>query len=173
MIPNVNVNLSQEGLADGSMLRNAIHEFTQEQDAAHFLYILEIMRDSNIWIPCNMIMSDTDYSNIEQLVNQAVEKDDLNSLIGMQFTNQDAIRMVPDILINNGKYFFPVFTSPEEMGEYGMHFSKVQRHFPDAITMAIHNAKDITGVVVNAFTTPFILDCRFFETVQNMKSKFN
>ena len=102
MIPNINVNLSREELADGSMLRNAIHEFTQEQDAAHFLYILEIMRDSNIWIPCNMIMSDTDYSNIEQLVNQAVEKDDLNSLIG----SNSLIRM------QSG--WFPIFLSTTE-----------------------------------------------------------
>ena len=171
MIPNM--NFSPEELEDGSMLRNAILAFNQEKDVMYFLDILQIMRDSYIWIPCNMIMSGSDHSNIEQLIKQAMEKDDLDSLIGTEFTTQDVVRMVPDILINSGKYFFPVFTSPEEMGEYGTHFSKIQQPFLAAINKALHSEKDITGIVVNAFTTPFVLDRELFETVQNMISRLN
>jgi hypothetical protein len=50
-------------------------------------------------------------------VMEAQEKGGLDSLAGMELTNQDNIRMVPDILQNGDDFFFPVFTSAEEMGE--------------------------------------------------------
>ena len=167
---NMNMDLSSEDLINGLTLRNAIHAYSQERNQEHFIDILVILQNCNVWIPCNMIMGDMDYSYMEHLVNQALQKDDLNSLIGKEFTNKDVIRMVPDILTNDGKYFFPVFSRPDEMGKYGMQFSKVRRHFPDVITMAMNNEKDVSGIVVNAFTMPFILDRRFFEICQNMYS---
>jgi hypothetical protein len=34
--------------------------------------------------------------------------------------------MVPDILQNGEEFFFPVFNTAEEMGEYGDYFSKIR-----------------------------------------------
>ena len=47
--------------------------------------------------------------------------------IGKSFVSTDSIRMVPDILQNGEDSYFPVFTTAEEMGEYGDEFSKIQR----------------------------------------------
>ena len=63
--------------------------------------------------------------------------------------------MVPDILQNGDNYFFPVFTSEEEMGEYGEQFSKIPGHFLRALNMARNNEKDVKGTVINVFTEPF------------------
>ena len=49
--------------------------------------------------------------------------------------------MIPDILQNGDKFFFPAFTSAEEMGEYGSAFSKVAHHFLDVIKLAAGNEK--------------------------------
>ena len=53
--------------------------------------------------------------------------------------------MVPDILQNGDNFFFPVFTSEEEMGEYGVHFSKIQQHFLEAMNLARNNEKNVCG----------------------------
>ncbi len=112
------MKLTAEDLADGSMLRGAIHTFNQDRTEAHLLDVLELLRDSYIWIPCNAVFSDEDYEDMERAVMEAVENDDPESLIGKTFTNKNSVRMVPDILQNGEKFFFPAFSSSEEMGEY-------------------------------------------------------
>ncbi len=61
------------------------------------------------------------------------EKGEADPLIGQEITVQDDVRLVPDILQRDDKYYFPVFTSDEEMGEYGNSFSHVRTHLLNAI----------------------------------------
>ena len=84
--------------------------------------------------------------------------DDLDALKGVEFSTLDNVRMVPDILQNGDSFFFPVFSNAEEMGDYGEHFSKVQKHFLEALNLAMNNDKDLQGIVINAFSEPFVLD---------------
>ena len=67
--------------------------------------------------------------------------------------------------------FADIFSSSEEMGEYGNGFSKVEKHFLEALQLAINNEKNVKGIVLNAFTEPFVLDREIFDIVQNMKSR--
>ena len=79
--------------------------------------------------------------------------------------------MIPDILQNGDKFFFPAFTSAGEMGEYGNAFSKVAHHFLDVIKLAAGNEKNVSGIVINAFSEPFVLDRGLFDLVERMKSR--
>ena len=79
--------------------------------------------------------------------------------------------MVPDILQSGDDFYFPVFTAPSEMGEYGQHFSKVQKHFLEVIILAVNNERNVKGIVVNAFSDPFILTREVFDLVQTAKSR--
>lgn len=76
--------------------------------------------------------------------------------------------MVPDILQKGDDYYFPVFTSEEEMGEYGEHFSKLEKHFIEAVNLAKNNEKKLRGIVVNAFSEPFIVPSELFDLILNM-----
>ena len=67
-------------------------------------------------------MSDADYAEMEKLVMDAQAQGDLDLLVGKELHNQDNIRMVPDILQNGDDFFFPVFTTEEEMGEYIIYY---------------------------------------------------
>ena len=113
-------------------------------------------------------MSDADYAAMEKLVMDA--KDNLDSLVGMELTNQDNIRMVPDILQNGDEFFFPVFTTAEEMGEYGERFSKVEKHFLEAANLARNNERDLTGIVINAFSEAFVVPKELFDLIFEMES---
>lgn len=81
--------------------------------------------------------------------------------------------MVPDILQNGEEFFFPVFTTAEEMGEYGDHFSKIERHFLEVANLAKNNEKNVTGIVINAFTEHFVIPREMFELIAGMDSGLN
>ena len=67
-------------------------------------------------------------------------------------------------------FFFPVFTSEEEMGKYGDSFSKLERSFTEALILAANNEKNVKGIVINAFTTPFVIPKEMFKNISDMPS---
>ena len=96
---------------------------------------------------------------------------DFEKLTGMEFTAKDKTRLIPDILQNGDRFFFPIFSTTEAMGEYGDNFSKVQKHMLEVITLARNNEKESVGIVLNAFSEPFVLDKEIWDIVENMKSR--
>ena len=166
---NPSQRLKPEDLEDGSMLEAAVSAFNQVRNEKNFIDILEILRDSCVWVPCNAVMSEADQKRIEEIVLGA--KDDLDSLVGQEIVAQDVTRLIPDILQNGDSFFFPVFSTVEAMGEYGEHFSKVQKHILEVIPLARNNEKQLEGIVLNAFTEPFVLDAAIWDMVEKMKSR--
>jgi len=166
---NPSRKITAEDLADGTMLKAAVSAFNQERNKENLIEILEILRDSYVWIPCNAIMGEQDTAAMLKEIEAA--GDDLSSIVGKTFSNTENIRMVPDILQNGDAFFFPIFSSSEEMGEYGEGFSKIEKHFLEALNLAINNDKDLQGIVLNAFTEPYVLDKELFDIVKNMKSR--
>ncbi|MDE6426820.1 MAG: SseB family protein [Ruminococcus sp.] len=161
--------LTAEDLEDGTLLKEAVSIFNKERTEEHFIDILEFLRDSYVWIPCNAVLSDVDMAEFEKVLKES--GDNLSSIVGKTFSNKENIRMIPDILQNGEQFFFPIFSSAEEMGEYGEHFSKVQKHILEVIPIARNNDKKVAGIVLNAFTEPFVLDAEIFDIVENMKSR--
>ncbi len=167
MTPSMKLKASD--LEDGTMLKDAIAAFNQERTESNLLDILELLRDSLVWIPCTAVMSEADQNAILEMLKNA--DNDPSKLIGTTIENQDIVRMIPDILQNGDNYFFPTFSSAEEMGEYGNDFSKVQKHFLEVIPMAEANEKNVAGIVINAFSEPFVLNRDLFDLVQKMKTR--
>ena len=164
--------ITAELLEDGSYLKRAIAICNRNRTQLNLIKLTRILRDSCVWIPCTAIMSDADYEQWTKLVKDAQEKGDLDSIIGQEVTSRDHIRMVPDILQNGDAFFFPVFTAAEEMGEYGERFSKIQRHFLEAANLARNNEKNVTGIVINAFSEPFVIPKEMFDIIAGMESSF-
>ncbi len=162
--------ITEELLEDGSFLRRAIEICSRNRTKLNLIKLAKILRDSWVWIPCNAVLSDADYEAWSKVVLEAGEKGDLDSIVGHEFTNQDDIRFVPDILQNGDEYFFPVFTSEEEMGEYGKHFSKLEKHFLEAANLARNNEKNVAGIVIDPLTHPFVVPREMFEVIANMAS---
>ena len=166
---NPSAKITPEDLEDGTMLEAAVAKFNAERNEPNFLDVLEILRDSYVWVPCNAIMSDADNARFQEMIKSA--GDDLSKLKGLEFTARDETRLVPDILKNGDDYFFPIFSNEEAMGEYGEHFSKVQKHMLEVIPLARNNEKKPVGIVLNAFGDAFILEDKIWDVVENMKSR--
>ena len=160
--------VTPELLEGGAYLKNAIEICNRNRTQWNVLRLFRILRDSFIWIPCNAIPDEVSQAQLEEIVKSA--GDDPQALIGKTFKSEGAVRMVPDILQNGEEFFFPVFTSAEEMGEYGDHFSKVERHFLEAVAMAQNNERDLSGIVVNAFSEPFVVNKEAFPLIEGMES---
>ena len=91
-------------------------------------------------------------------------------MIGHRFVSEDNVRMIPDILQNGDDFYFPVFTSEEEMGEYGEQFSTLAQPFLDAMNLARNNEKKVRGIVINAFSEPFEIPVELFDLIARMES---
>lgn len=148
---NPDVKLTQEDLEGGELLRKAIESFNENRTQEGLMDILFLLRDSYVWIPCNIVMSNKD----EEMFKNS-KKGDVVSL-------QGDMRMIPDILKNGEDLFFPVFSNSEAMGEYGEDFSKIEKHFLEALVLANNNDADVKGIVVDAFTNPFVLEKGLFD----------
>jgi len=162
--------ITEELLEDGSFLKKAIEICNRNRTQLNLIKLARILRDSYVWVPCSMIMSDEDYETWSKAVLDAADKGEIDSIIGQEFTAHDNIRMVPDILQNGDNFFFPVFTSDEEMGEYGENFSKIQSHFLEAMNLARNNEKNVCGIVINAFSESFIIPIELFDIIAEMDS---
>ena len=163
-------NRKEYGFLDGTVLKEAMKMFNNDRTEKNLYTLLAILRDSFVWVPCNAILSEADYAEVEKAVKEA--GDNLDSLIGKDFTNKDFVRLVPDILQNGDDFFFPVFATAEDMGEYGEHFSKVQKHFLECMVLARNNEKGVKGIVVNAFSEPFVLTVDLFDATARISSRF-
>lgn len=59
------------------------------------------------------------------------------------------------------------------MGEYGNDFSKVARPMLEVIPLARNNEQKLFGIVINAFTEPFVLPENLWESLENMESQLS
>lgn len=153
------MGIKREALENGNVLRFLVDRFNKDQTDENFISVFRCLRDSFIWIPCNLEMSDAD---MEMFTN--VSAGDVVKTTG-------DIKLVPDTLKNGDYLFLPVFSNCEQMGEdYGNHFSKVEKHFFEAMSMAMAR-EDICGIVLDAFSQPFIIAKDAFEFIGNLPSE--
>lgn len=166
---NPTVSITKEDLKDGQMLRDAIKRFNDERNEDNFFAVLELLRDSGVYVPCTAVLSEADQSFINEMLNDA--GDDLSGVVGKEFRIKEQIRMIPDTLQNGSDIYFPVFSRAEEMGEYGDHFSKMETDFLHAINLARNNEMKPKAIVVDAFSQPFELSAELYDLVEKMKSR--
>lgn len=160
--------ITQELLEGGMFLKKAVEICRRNITKLNLIKLFRILHESFVWIPCNAILSEADYDQLAKAAEEA--KEDPDSLIGQTFMVQDNIRFVPDILQRDEDYFFPVFTSEEEMGEYGEGFSKMEKSFLEAMILAGSNEKNVKGIVINAFSEPFEIPCEMFDIIEGVEN---
>lgn len=172
-VSNMNniAKISREDLEDGKMLEEAVHRFNSERTEQNLFDVLEILRDSYVWVPCNAIMSDADQARLMEMIGDIEDEGLCERLVGKQFVSEGETRFVPDILISGDDFYFPIFSTVEAMGEYGKGFSKVQRHILDVITLARNNEHKPVAIVLNAFSEAFELSSELWDILENMKSR--
>ena len=139
--------VTPEMLKDGSYLKKAIEICNRNQTQGNAIRLFRIMRECSVWIAIAP-------ENGENEVNGK----DISAF------------MLPDMLNIGEEFAFPVFTSPDEMGEYGDRFGSAKVPFLKALKMAEENGHDLTGIVVNAFSEPFVINKKAFAFIEELDS---
>lgn len=154
------MGVKRETLENGNVLKALILRYLNDQKEENLFPVLGCLRDSFVWIPGRMIMSEMDLQKFA------------NAKKGDTISNDEVIKFEPDILQNGEYKFFPVFSSTEEMGEYGNGFSKVEKHFFEAMNFAM-GKEETVGIVVNAFSTPFVVPKEWFEIISQIPTNID
>ena len=133
----------------------ALAKYYDVENEINLMNVIRLLRDSFVWVPCTAVLSEEDQKQFEEMLDAC--DGDFDKIVGEEVVSKDNIRLVPDILKNDDGYFFPIFSSVEAMGEYGNGFSKVQKHISEIVPMARNNDRELAGIVLNAFTQPFVV----------------
>lgn len=166
---NQNKKLTPEDLEDGSMLKNAMKMLHLNPTEDQYFETVRLLRDSRVWIPYSAVMSEEDLDQIDQRIKETNGQPE--NIVGTTFQTKAKIRMIPDILKKEDQVFFPVFTSVEEMGEYGEQFSRFQQDFLDALNLAKNNENNVAGIVINPFTAPHVVERDLFAVIKSIPSR--
>ena len=67
---NPSQTITAEDLEDGSLLEAAVSAFNKERTQDHLFDVLEILRDSYVWIPCTAVMSEEDQRYWDELAQK-------------------------------------------------------------------------------------------------------
>lgn len=130
-------------LEDGRMLKDAVVAFNKNKTEMNLLNVMEILRDSKVWVPCRV-----------------VDDADVNEMT----------KLVPDIISHESLLYMPVFSNPAEMGDYGKELSLISEKITDVVDVYNKCDKKLTGIVLNPFSQPFVLESQFLELLVAMKS---
>lgn len=84
--------------------------------------------------------------------------------------SEDENTVDPDYMSEKDSSYLPVFTQPDEMGEYGEHFTPVKESTLQIMELAQNEAHPVDAVVVNPFGDTFIIEKRFFDSLTKMGS---
>lgn len=153
-----NVILNQEAIQDGHVLRNFIKQFLGQQNKQNLFNILYCLRDSYVWIPATYNLTPEQEDQLKAMQSGAEVKSD------------QGIAFQPDVLVDGDIAFLPVFTNEEQMEqEYGKEFTRIQKHFLEAMDIADSNPR-INGIVLDAFTEPFTVLKKNFNMIRTLPS---
>ena len=161
--------VTEAALSDGLLLKQSIEMYADDQSEENFIRILSFLRDSKVWIPCKIKLTDREKKNYT--INVENGKTDFDSLIADPSASIDSGRLIPDIFSDGKKDYFPVFSKPEAMGNVEGQYSPVCKSFTDVINMARKNKKKIFGIVVDPFDEhPFVLKKTMWKIIEQMRS---
>lgn len=139
-------SFTADDLADGRLLRNEVNLFKQESTRQRFNDIVSLLRKSRVWIVCRSVKQDEESA----MSDPAVLKTD------------DGQIFQPRLLQRDSRFFFPVFSTMEDIRGDSSSFNIQERSFDEAVSLAMNNPEPVEGIVVNPFTDPFILEKEHF-----------
>ena len=136
-------------------IRELIHKFHLEKEENLLSDILFELGNRNLWMPGNFKM---EHEDVQKCMN-AKEGDAITTSKDMYFT--------PDYLRSGEELFFPLFIAKEDSPEeYRNRVSWMNVTLNQAASLTLKD-DTLAGMVVNAFTEPFIITREFLDYLSN------
>lgn len=117
-------------LDDGKILRKLIKQFHEDQSVKNEIQILECLRDSYIYMPCDIIICNKDMKKFE------------NSNVGDYIKTEEEIIIRPDSYKLDDEIIMPIFSCKEEMNKcYKTYHDSIKIHFIYAMKKCLEDEK--------------------------------
>ena len=146
-----------ETLESGRVLQMLVEQLENFPCEKHYVAVLRCLRDSFVWIPGEIQISPADVESLSR------------KKAGDSFSPQHDMKFVPGLLKKDGEFFLPVFSNMEVAEKYGSSLSKIQRHFFDAMRLAL-GQEDVSGIVLDPFTPPCVIWKGDFDFIGDLPS---
>ncbi len=146
----------KEELKDGKILNELIQRFINDPKGEALFSILYCLIDSDVQVPMNAIMSEEDKDSFK------------NCKAGDEISLKNELRLKPDLLKNEStnKLYFPIFsTIKDATEEYSKNFSWINMNIDTCVNF-VDNNKDCSGLILNAFTTPIIIEGEIYKALK-------
>lgn len=146
-------------LESGKVLLYLKYNFIENRSQETLFPLLSCLRDSQVIVPMNVIVSEADEDMF------------MNVKVGDVVSTNDEIRLKPDILQNGDNFFFPMFSNAEQIPEdYGSHFSTINLSVLQCIEMS-KSYEHVCGLVLDAFTDPVVLEYDLADLIPQFESR--
>lgn len=150
--------ISKKELDSGNLLRFLKHRFLTQQNRQTLMPVLSCLRDSEVIVPVQVNVSDADRARI------------LNAAKGESVDTIDPVSFKPDLLQSEDGTFLPVFSSADQIDpEYAKNFALLTVPAVQCIRTAL-DMKDVSGLVIDAFTEAMLVPKESAEIILKMKS---
>lgn len=150
--------INQETLEDGRVLLHLKHRFAENKTQQNLVAVLSCLRDSSVYVPLEETLSDEEMELLQ------------NMKPGDKISMELIERCKPQIMQKDGKFYFPMFSNmdqvPEEWKERSIFYLPVLKCIALAKTF-----EKVTGMVLDVFTEPMVLDYNLVDLIPQIKSK--
>lgn len=152
--------VTRQALEDGTALLILKTKYLQTGQERELYPFLNCLRDSEVYVPVNVLLSDEDGRRVsEGHTDELLRRD-------------GAIRMRPEFLTSgDGKRWLPIFSQSRQLPDgYRERLSVVKLDILQCLRMA-HAAKDLSGLVLDAFTKPAVLPFQVADLLPRIPSR--
>lgn len=154
-MPNTN---ETKQLEDGKLLLYLKRRFLQLQTRDALLPVLNCLRDSIVIVPIQITLSPEDHEKLMAA----------DGSMPVKFSQKTPFK--PDILQNDGRSYFPIFSNPAQLPpEYAEQFSTIELPVLQCIEMA-NRIGNLDGLVLDAFTEPMLIHNEAAKLIPKFKS---
>lgn len=142
-------------------LEMLIEAFREDPDETKYEFIVDILKDVKLFLPCIVDMSIEDIDKCDAMIN-LIKEDDKQFMKYLK--GKDGIFLQPKLMNMDGeKTILPLFTNEEEIEEIDVLFTPIPISIYEVIEyVKSENNQDIVGIVINPTSEPFVLDKEMF-----------
>ncbi len=158
--------LTEEDLADGSLLKRAISEYWQDKNEETYNTALYLLSNSHVFIPGTLEETEESEKILAEAKAAGKDTDQLDEETLSAY--QHAKTLSPILLERDGKGFFAVFSSLEEYTKPAKGYDLVDMPFVNILNAASEGKDDLAGIIVNPFTESFTVLAEMFEYALSM-----
>ena len=139
--------------------------YKKDPSEKNFENLFYLLTRETIWVP---FVAEFDKEDEEAMVEYIYDQDDFIDIKNLSYEPVNPIRLVPELVVGDELFLFPIYTSDWLIEqEYADSAFKLPMDIESVIRYVTrHSDGEVTGVVINPFTTELELDIPILKKIE-------